>query len=235
MPNITPLATVLRTRMTELDLDAEALGLRLGYSNPARAAGRVLALLDGNVPLSPKSRRAAERLPEALCLPCEAVIDAVERTDAFFAERAREAEDQRRREAEREEADWRAAFRPHAVLHTERMMPSSITMCVVSGGAERWLIVRLDLSRPPASFVGQVLAALPNRTEPGADGTRGVLFFGRVLGFYVNYTPDRCVRFDIAGEPVEVLPTAYRQAEGSYSLGGRSVSAAVMGKINGFL
>ena len=235
MPDTSPLASLLRARMAELGLDAEALGFRLGYRNPAKAAGRVLALLDGNVPLSSKSRRAAECLPEALDLPCEAVVDAVERTDAFFAERAREAEDERRREAERAEAEWRAAFRPHAVLHTERTMPSSITMCVVSGGAERWLIVRLDLSRPPASFAGQVLAALPDRTNLGADGTRGVMFFGRVLGFYVNYTPDRCVRFDIAGEPVEVLPSVYRQSEGSYSFGGRPVSAAVMGKISGFL
>lgn len=235
MPDITPLATLLRGRMAELGLDPAALGLRLGYRNPLKAAGRVGALLDANVPLSPKSRRAAERLPEALGLAREAVADAVERTDAAFAERAREAEDEHSREAERAEAEWRAAFRPHAVLYTERTMPSSITMCVVSGGAERWLIVRLDLSRPPASFMGQVLAALPDRTILGADGTRGVMFFGRVLGFYVNYTPDRCVRFDLSGEPVEVLPAAYRQAEGSYSLGGRPVSAAVMGKINGFL
>ncbi len=32
--------------------------------------------MDGNVPLSPKSRKAAERLPEALDLPREAVDDA---------------------------------------------------------------------------------------------------------------------------------------------------------------
>ena len=235
MPDTTPLASLLRARMAELGLDPAALGLRLGYSNPAKAAGRVLALLDGNVPFSSKSRRAAERLPEALGLPREAVDEAVGRTDAFFADRAREVEDERRREAERAEAGWRAAFRPHAVLQTERTMPSSITMCVVSGGAERWLIVRLDLSQPPASFVGQVLAALPDRTKPGPDGTHGVMFFGRVLGFYINYTPDRCVRFDLAGEAVEVLPGAYRQAEGTFSLGGRPISAATMGKITGFL
>ena len=235
MPDTTPLASLVRARMADLGLSPTALGFRLGYRNPAKAAGRVQALLDGNVPLSLKSRSAAEHLPKAIDLPREAVDDAVRRTDAFFAERAREAEEARRWEAERAEADWRAAFRPHAVLQTESTVPSSITMCVISGGAERWRIIPLDLSRAPASFAGQVLAALPDRTEPSTDGARGVTFFGRALGFYVNYTPDRCVRFDLAGEPVEVLLAAYRPGRGSYSLGGRPVSDTTMGKILGCL
>lgn len=232
MPDTTHL---VRARMADLGLDPAALGFRLGYRNPAKAAGRVHAFLDGNVPLSPKSRKAAERLPEALDLPREAVDDAMERTDAVFAERAREAEQTQRREAEREQAEWRAAFRPHAVLHTERTVPSSITSCVLSGGAERWLVVHLDLSRPPASFSSQVTDTLADRTKLGDNGDRYVAFFGRALGFYLNYTPDRCVRFDLAGDAIEMLPAAYRPGRGSYSLGGQPVSEITMGKILGCL
>ncbi len=154
--------------MAELGLDPSALGFRLGYRNPAKAAGRVRALLDGNVPLSSRSRSAVERLPEALDLPREVVDEAVRCTDRASSpsERARprmRAADK----AESAEADWRDAFRPHAVLHTEHTVPSSITMCVISGGAERWLIVRLDLSRR----AGELRGSGPRRA-PGQDRAR---------------------------------------------------------------
>ena len=34
-------------------------------------------------------------------------------------------------------------------------------------------------------------------------------FFGAVTGVIVNYSPDRAVRFDLAGTPIECLPRAY--------------------------
>ena len=52
-------------RMQELGLDRRALGFRLGYHNPLKAAGRVDALCGGHV-TSAKSRDALTRLPEAI-------------------------------------------------------------------------------------------------------------------------------------------------------------------------
>lgn len=51
--------------MQELGLTDEALGLRLGYANPAKAAGRVYALCNDR-PFSAKSRFALWRLPDVL-------------------------------------------------------------------------------------------------------------------------------------------------------------------------
>lgn len=229
----TPLANLILRRMSELGLDHEALGRRLGYVTTAKAAGRVYAMLDGNVPLSSKSRHALQRLSEALEIDPSLVTTAVAQTDEKAASDALKAEEKRQRAQEEAEASWRAAFVPHAVLHTARTTPTQITMCGVTGGARRWLMVPLDVSQPPITFIGQALAALPTRTRLGPTGLRGVWFFGRVLGIVVNFTLDHAVRFDLEGMPLEVLPTAYRPGEVILSLGGRLIEPAVMARVLG--
>src|SRR4051812_15028793 len=72
----TPLAVLIEARIKQLDIDRAALGLRLGYRNPAKAAGRVYALCDGHI-TSTKSTTALRRLPEAIEVPAEVVETAV--------------------------------------------------------------------------------------------------------------------------------------------------------------
>ena len=103
-------------------------------------------------------------------------------------------------------------------------------MCGFTGGAERWLIIRFDLSHSPITFVQQALDALPRRAPLGPNGHRGVMFFGRALGFIVNYSPDEAVRCDLNGRRVEVLPKAYRPGEVTLSFGGKAVSPTVMSR-----
>src|SRR5215203_5231463 len=219
--------------MGELGMDREVLGFRLGsFQNPLKAAGRVDALMDGHI-TSERSRRALARLPAALEVHPEVVERAVTATDELFAEFRRQAEEERRLAEEKEEAEWRARFQPHAVIHTERAMPTSITMCGFSGGIERWLVIRFDTREPPVSYIRQALAALPQKLNHAADGRKYVTFFGRALGFIVNYSPDEAVRCDLDGRPVEVLPKAYRPGEVTLSLGGKAVSPTVMSRILG--
>jgi len=86
------------------------------------------------------------------------------------------ADQKRREEAEREAihaqryAQWVARFRPHAVIHTERTVPSQITICGLTGGPDRWLLVPLDTSQPSITFVEQARKRLPTH----------VPFFGKV-------------------------------------------------------
>jgi hypothetical protein len=143
----TPLADLLQSRMHELGLDRQALGFRLGYQNPRKAAGRVHALCDGQI-TSAKSRGGLSRLAGALEVPAEVVERALAATEQIFAERERQAEEDRLLAREREEAEWRAAFKPHAIIQTERTIPTQITICGFTGGAERWRMIRFDLSRP---------------------------------------------------------------------------------------
>ena len=85
MTTRTPLAALIETRMQQLALDRAALGFRLGYRNPAKAAGRVYALCDGHI-TSTKSKTALRRLPTAIEVPAEVVETAVKATASLLAE-----------------------------------------------------------------------------------------------------------------------------------------------------
>ena len=130
---------------------------------------------------------------------------------------------------EEEDAEWRASFKPHAVIQTETTIPSQITICGLTGGAERWLIIRFDLSRPPVTFIQQAIDALPSMVSPAG----GVPFFGRAVGLIINYAPDKALRCNLDGNPLEVLPKAYRVGEVQLSLGGKRIEPRVLGKLLG--
>lgn len=81
----TPWADLIEPRMRELGLDRQAVGFRLGYQNPLKAAGRVSALCEGHI-TSAKSPAALNRLPQALEVPVEVIEQAVAATEELFAE-----------------------------------------------------------------------------------------------------------------------------------------------------
>jgi hypothetical protein len=99
----------------------------------------------------------------------------------------------------REEADGRAAFRPHAIIVTDRAVPSPIFVAALVG-VEKILRIDFDTSLPEATFVQQALAKLPEQT----------IAFGIPIGVTVNYAPDRAVRYDLRGDPIETLAEAIR-------------------------
>jgi hypothetical protein len=131
---------------------------------------------------------------------------AIAATEARLDAAARAVED---------EADrcWRASFAPHGYLLGSSPRPSSIAIYAWSGGSERWLKIRFDLSQSPAAFARQALAALRRSAV--------IPFHGVATGFVINYTPDSAVRFDVNGDPVEVFDRAYRPGSASVSVGGR--------------
>lgn len=222
-----PLARLIKTRSDALGLNAQTLGFRLGYRNPARAAGRVHALCDGHI-ASRKSRSALDRLADALEVPEPVVQEAIAATKALIAELDQQAQVAERIAQEAAEARWRARFKPHAVIDTESKCPSQIVICGMTGGVGRWLIVPVDWSKPPLTFVRQVVDALPEKLRNG-----GVPFFGRAQGFYLNYEHDRAVRFNLTGEALEILPRAYRPGEIELNIGGRR-SPQTVARVLGF-
>ena len=220
----TPLAALIETRMQQLALDSAALGLRLGYQNPAKAAGRVYALCDGHI-TSTKSKTALHRLPTAIEVPAEVVETAVKATASLLAELKWQEDEKLRIARETEDAEWRAAFIPHAIILGERKIPTSITMYAISGGSDRNLTIELDISKSPNTFVQQAMAVLPNKLHLGKDGRLTVPFFGYALGFIVNYSPDQAVRYDLKGNAVENLSKAFRLGRASFSLkGGKQIA-----------
>ena len=136
------------------------------------------------------------------------------------------AEIKRRADAERE-ALRRASFGPSAYLLGTETRPTQITIYGISGGAERWRRIPLDLSQPAVTFVKQALIVVRK--------TPVVPFFGPTIGFVVNYSPDRAVRFDLAGNPVAMLDRAYEPGQVTLRIAGKQLSADAFGRIMGTL
>ena len=90
-------------------------------------------------------------------------------------------------------------FRPHAIIATDRSVPSPIFVAALIG-VEKILRIDFDTSLPEETFVQQALAKLPEQT----------IAFGRPIGVTVNYAPDRAVRYDLKGDPIETLAEAIR-------------------------
>jgi hypothetical protein len=90
----------------------------------------------------------------------------------------------------------------------------------LSGGAERWLKIDLDLTEPPDSYARQALSVVGRRPF--------IPFFGATTGFVVNYTPDHALRFDLEGTPVETLARAYRPGEVTLYLKGREFELRIL-------
>jgi hypothetical protein len=127
--------------------------------------------------------------------------------------------------ADRRDAAWRLAFKPHAYLLGTHTRPSSITIFGISGGAKRWLTIPLDLAQPPVTFATQALGFVRQ--------TPVVPFFGPTTGFVVNYTPDRAVCFDLEGNPVECFPRAYSPGEVTLMIGGSQIAGDECARIVG--
>jgi len=101
---------------------------------------------------------------------------------------------------ERQDAEWRAEFQPHAVLTTARDIPQPIFAAAMTGADKKLSIVRPE-TISAVQWPKWILERLP----------RGLPGFGIVTGFVINHTPDYAVRFDLDGNPVETLDKAYRR------------------------
>ncbi len=225
-----PIAELIEKRLLELGLDAQALGLRLGYKNPAKAAGRVYAICSGYLD-NRKSRSALARLADAVGLPAEVVDQVVLDTRLVIAEKRRVVRERAKAEREANEAEWRKQFRPHAVILTERRIPDQIVICGLLGGAGAYLIIPFDLSRPSATFVNQAVAGLKRKTPVVSISRRYVPFFGAPTGIVINYSPDLALHCDLDGHPIQWLSAAYRIGQIELTVGSRVQDPKTMARL----
>lgn len=119
------------------------------------------------------------------------------------------------------EAAWRASFKPAAYLLGTSKVPSQIFFFGLTGGAERWLKIPLDLSQPEVTYAEQAFSVV--RRTPVVE------YFGPTTGFVVNYSSDLAVRFDLDGQPVETLSRAYTPGEVTLYLRNRQFSPEALG------
>ena len=110
------IATLIRSRMTELDLSRGEFAKRLGYKNVAKGIRRIDALCDGNID---GTKQFLDALPQALETSADTVKRALDQT-------VRELELAEKQEAEARDKLWRENFCPHAIILTEHTVPSPI-------------------------------------------------------------------------------------------------------------
>jgi hypothetical protein len=206
------IATLIRSRTIELGLSRGEFTKRLGYKNIAKGIRRIDALCEGDIE---GTKQFLHVLPQALETSAETVKRALEET-------VREIELAEKQEAEARDKIWRENFRPHALILTERTVPSPIFVAAMIG-VVKLLRIDLDATQRPVSFMRQVLDRLPEEVPA----------FGKTAGFVINYFPDKAVTFDPNGQPIETLDEAVRPGTAVLRLGGRPIPAAALGMIIG--
>jgi hypothetical protein len=204
-----------------LDLRPGELMRRVNYKNIAKGLRRLEKLLAGDLD---EARDLIHALPAALDVPPEVVEHAIEETRRQIAEA---------QEAERHAlgAAWRAAFRPHAIILTEKTVPQPIFVAAIIG-AQRLLRIDFDLTLGPGSYANQALAGVRRKLAEFKSESGKIPdtlpAFGRPVGVIVNYTSDRAVRFDLAGKPLVIFPRAYRPADAYIALCCRPIRPATL-------
>jgi hypothetical protein len=172
---------LVETRLRELGLSKEGFTEKLGIKHPAKAQNLFRKLQADDMRNMPHMRRS---FATVLRVPQGAVDEAILASrDLRF---------------ERQDAAWRAEFRPHAVLTTAHNIPQPIFATAMTG-ADKKLSTVLPEAMAAIQWPKWVLERLPI----------GLPGFGKVTGFVINYTPDHAVRFDLEGNPVKTLDKAY--------------------------
>ena len=200
----------IRWRCAELGLSRGALAQRLGFQNPTKALRRLDELRNGGLV---RTEAVIRILPKALDVSARAIADAIEETRVQIeeAEKSRAVE---------QEAEWRAAFKPHAIILTDRSTPQPIFMAALIG-VDRIFRVDFDLAAHPSSFVNQALNGVRAKLQRWRNAPGKLLCFGAPIAVVVNYSPDRAVRFDLKGNALEILPRAYRAGTAESFVRGR--------------
>jgi hypothetical protein len=197
------IAALVRSRMTELGLSRGEFAKRLGYKNLAKGIRRIDALCEGDLE---GTKQFLDALPQALETSAETVKRALEQT-------VRDIELAQTQEAEVRDKIWRENFHPHAIILTEKTVPSPIFVAAMIG-VEKLLRIDLDPTQGPVSYVRQVLDRLPERVPA----------FGKPVGFVISYSPDKAVKFDPNGEPPPRQSAPARPARPTFRKAPRSRS-----------
>ena len=192
MSDTLPLISLIDNRCRELDLKKAGLVERLGYKNIPKGLRRLEQLKLGNLTFS---QQIFSNLPAALDLCDTVVVNAI----ADTKEQLRQEDEDARRQA----------FFPHAVVLTERSIPSQIFFAGLIG-ASRHRRIGFDLTRAPDTFLSQAMAILKLKLNQFHGG---IPFFGKATGLVINYTFERKAEFNLDGKLLKISPKAMQLGE----------------------
>ena len=176
-----PLTSLIRSRMRELGLRNVDLAKRMGYLNVDKGMRRVSSLIEGNTKAYPEHRLTLAGAIETDLTDLDSAYEDTIYT--FWA---------------RDDRQYRREFVPHVVWETALRVPRPITVAAMASA--HLGLYFYPTSERPKDWCDEALATCP----------RAVSCYGRVRGFWVNYSPDCAVLFSKLGAPREVIAHAVR-------------------------
>ena len=217
-----PIDILVRNGLKDLGISRTELSRRCGYKNLAKGIDRIDNVCRGDL-TSNQAKTIIEALPSALEISQELV-------DAAVLETANIIEEAKLKEAAEQEVAWRTAFKPHAIILTEKTRPEPLFVAAFIG-VNRILRVDFDLTADRASFVHQGLNGIRLKLAEFPNPSGLLPCFGRPTGFVVNYAPDRAVRFDLEGNAIAIFPEAFRVGNVDLLVGKSEVSPDLLQEI----
>ena len=219
---------LIRSRCRELGLSSAELIRRCGYANVSKGLRRLEQLGSGEFDRAAGLIRV---LPSGMEVTLACVEQAIESSKRQLREGERQLRDA-------EEAAWRRSFKPHAIILTERSIPQPIFVAAMIG-VDALLRIDFDDAGDLADCRAQAIDGLRSKLKrwnksfdhQKNTGSFSLPAFGRVIGFVVNLSPDRAVRFDLEGRAIEILlPKAWRVGQATLSISGKAVPTGFLQK-----
>ena len=192
-------------RQKALQLTRKDLFARLKPSNLGKTAQRLDSFLAHEI----NYKRCQDFLPKLAV----ALSESSEEAEHITAELERLVEQRRQAKTALEQAHYVANFKPHAYLVGSYKRPSQITFFAMTGGSERWLKISLDElgnSQSPEQAIAEIVAYLKENPT--------IMFWGAATGFYINYTPEKAVHYDLNGKPVKEIEGNYHPGDAVFSI-----------------
>ena len=189
------LVQLIRERMQDLGITRGELARRMGYANIAKGCRRLDQIFSGKVRMAENLR---VELAQGLDVDAEVINESIEFTRA--------------EQMAAEDTAYRESFKPHAVILTERKIPTQITFYAMSAGSRHRMIPMKEGSSPE-TFATQARDAPPDV----------VPFLGASTGYVVNYTPDFALEFNKEGRLIGRHHRAFRVGQSSVVVGGKEV------------
>jgi hypothetical protein len=181
MPDTPSLSELIDARLSALALTDEDFILKTGMRD--RAKGRTWLERAREEGIYSQPEELLRWLGDGLELDAAAIADAHKET--------------RRRAHEASWQEFCRNFRPHAVLVTERSIPSPIHVCAL-GGFHRKKLVEF-----PEDLLAEQYSAYVRSEMPESIPT-----FGKVVGFVLNHAPDQAEEYDLDGALKRELSSA---------------------------
>ena len=119
----------------------------------------------------------------------------------------------------------RETFRPHLSIITERSRPTSITMALLTGMADRTVNLPENFAAHSPEKQLEIVQSVVHRHY--VDNRGDCLFFGEILGYYYFHHFRENTRLDVEGNVEMDETTPYTPPQGYITIGNKKITGGL--------